>query len=145
MSQSQYRTLRQRAAFDQCDPAGILFSGHYPLLAHRAIEEFVVHMGFSWGEWFQHPQYAIPLRHLEVNYLSPLRAGELYDWTVSLGDLGETSVPFKVEVRSVQDPSVVCAQIQSVHVFLDIKLKQKTAIPLEFRHKLEPFVSSSKL
>ncbi len=129
----------QRAAFDQSDPAGILFYGNYPRLAHRAIEEFIVHMGFNWEQWFANPLLGVPIRRLEVDYLSPLWAGKIYHWQVSLEKLGDSSLEFNVSVVEKSTFSL-CARIRSVHVFIDLKDKKKLPIPPEFRQRLQQYL-----
>lgn len=118
------------AHFHLCDPAGILFYGNYAAIGHQVLEEFIVAMGIPWREWFENAKWGIPIRKLDVEYRAPVWAGRTYQAKASVTKLGETSVEFQVNLFDESDNH--CTQIRTVHVFIDLKSKQKMPIPDSF-------------
>lgn len=121
--------------FDQCDPAGIVFYGNYAALGHRVLEEFIVSMGIPWEEWFACDRWGVPIRHLEIEYLKPLYAGQKYLAHASISKLGETSVSFEVKFKEVAGD--VCSRISSTHVFINVTQMKPLSIPDAIREKLK--------
>lgn len=128
-----------RIHFDECDPAGILFYGKAIHLAHRQLEQYVESLGIAWTEWFNHNEWAVPIRHVEAEYLRPLVAGQIYTCELSVTEVGTSSVTFKTQFKDKKGQS--CTQIISTHVFLDKSKWKKRAIPETLRERLEAEVS----
>ena len=124
--------------FHQADPAGILFFGHVGALAHDAYEAFVEHLGFSWREWFENPEWAVPIRKTSCEYLKPMRAGEELTIVVGIEKIGESSITLNYDFRCKGETH---AEMQIVHVFLDKKARAKMPIPSVVRRKLEAYQS----
>lgn len=124
---------KTRVQFSQVDAAGILFFGRFFALAHDAFEEWLLMMGFSWGAWFQNPDWLVPLRHVEADYFKPLRGGEEYEIEVSLVELKESS--FQARFRFFQGEALH-AELRHFHVFVDPRFGGKIPIPGEVRRKL---------
>lgn len=120
--------------FDDCDPGGILFFGNYFKVAHRLFEEFVIHKGISWQEWFGCKTLLVPLKTAQAEYISPLWAGNNYNGSVKITKLGETSITVEVTLSDLQGQP--CSKIQTVHVFVDATTQKKTLIPEAIRTRL---------
>ncbi len=72
----QQLVMRFRVEFSHTDMGGVMFFGRYLELAHRAYEDFVQEqLGVDWNEWFNNPEWIVPVRALHVDYLQPLRGG----------------------------------------------------------------------
>jgi len=119
--------------FDETDAGGIVFFGNYFKLAHRVIEKFLSESEVGWAAWFRAPDYGVPLRHVEADYLKALRAGNTYKANLSVVKLGDSSVTFQCELSSTEGPHSI---IRTTHVFFDTKLRQKRAIPDPIRKLL---------
>lgn len=116
-------------AFDEADGEGIVFFGNYFRLAHRALEQFLPQTGIAWRDWFQNPEVAIPLRHVEADYAAPLRPGEVLQIVVEVSQLRENSVEFTYRMFSEKNTEREIAIARTVHVFVDRKTFTKIAIP----------------
>lgn len=116
-----------RVAFDDCDPAGILFFANFFKLAHRAIEEFVISRGITWSEWFQNAAWAVPIKSAQSDYKRPLFAGRNYTLTVELVATRETSIQFQFQV--LDEAQNLCIEGSTVHVFIDKVSGSKRPIP----------------
>ena len=91
-----YRTQR-RIRFALGDQAGVLFFARIFPIAHGVLEDFILHCGIAWGEWFDSSAQGVPFRHAEADYLRPLRPGDEVEAAVRVGRLGRTSVTFVVD------------------------------------------------
>lgn len=136
---SAFKTTRT-LTFREADPAQIMFFANIFDFAHDAYEEFVVSTGFTWKEYFQSPDYAIPLRHAESNFLSPLFAGETYEVAVSVASFGQTSFKMKY-VFSKGDKTH--AVVTLVHSVLDLKTMKKLNLPDNIRSRFQPYLESN--
>lgn len=134
MDSSKAFLWQSQLRFNQADPSGWMFFGSAFELMHACYEDFVVHLGFEWTGWFNNPEWALPIRATEAEYLNILRPGEALNMQVSLLKLGETSFTLKFEC---QQRGKTAFQVQSTHTFIDKKTGQKRLVPTEIRAKLE--------
>ncbi len=135
MSQGQFKTIKVQIFFDEADGEGIVFFGNYFRIAHRAFEQYISLIGISWQEWFKHPELGVPLRHVEADYLSPLRPGDLIEIDIRVAEVTESSVRFTYDFRDLQGRPT--SRLATTHVFADRKTFKKMAIPDDFRKRLE--------
>ncbi len=119
--------------FGDCDPAGVIFYPRAFELAHAAVEEFV---GAELGHkaWFASPKLAFPVRHAEADFHAPMKSGETFRVTVSVEEIGTTSVTFAVEFAGAS--AKPACRVRTVHVALDRKSGKATTLPPEIRAKL---------
>lgn len=120
-------------AFDEADGEGIVFFGNYFRIAHRALEAYLPQIGIPWKMWFDHESWGAPLKHVEAEYMRPLRPGQNFTVAVRIARLGETSVTFEMDFCS---DAAVTARIKTTHVFMDRKTGTKTPIPQNIRESL---------
>lgn len=120
-----------KIGFRDADPAGIMFFGNILGLSHDVFEEFIAHNGISWNEWFKPTQWACPIRHAEVNFLSPFRPGETYTVEVNVKKLGQSS--FQMHYKFMSRDQKICAEVDVVHAFVDQGSFQKAPMPPHFR------------
>lgn len=120
--------------FNQADPSGWMFFGSAFELMHACYEDFVVSLGFTWAQWFSNPEWALPIRATEAEYLNILRPGEKLTIDLSIQKIGETSFSLAFQIQ--QRDKVACV-VKSTHAFLDKKTGQKRPIPEDIRKKLE--------
>jgi 4-hydroxybenzoyl-CoA thioesterase len=135
--------LRFLVSFDEADSEGIVFFGNYFRLAHRALEQWLPLIGVPWAVWFSSSEYGVPLRHVEADYLGPMRPGEEFIARVGVERLGESSVVFGYEFVIGER---VVARLKTAHVFVAREGGGggKIAIPAEIRARLAAAAASSK-
>lgn len=125
-----------RVRFRDCDPAGILFNSQTQAIAHDVYENWILDKVSNYGDWFDNPQFAIPLRAAKVDYLRPLKAGDEFEAQLVVETLGSTS--FQLNCRFLKGQHL-CSEIQTTHVFLDKESGAAMPIPEELRVKLAAF------
>ncbi len=128
-----------KVSFRAADPAGIMFFGNIYGLAHDAFEDFIVNTGFHWKEWFNTPEYIIPIRHSEADYEAPFLPGQNYDVSVSVKALGNTSFSIKYVFTAGEK---LHARVEMVHVVLDAKTKKPIPLPGLIRERLSPYLEA---
>lgn len=122
-------------SFDEADGEGIVFFGNYFRLAHRALEAWVVTKGILWEDWFKNPEFGVPLRHVEADYLKPLRPGQSFDAVIKVEELGESSVHFSYEFTDITGAPI--ARLKTSHVFVSRTEMKKIKIPDLIRKQLQ--------
>ena len=126
--------------FHLADPAGILFFGHVFTLVHQAFEHFVLHqLKYSWNEWFQHPEWIVPICHAEAQYRQPIRAGQECLIEIVVSDISHSSFT----LTSTLYQSSLCCSVKTVHVFCHRISQQKLAIPSQLRTLLQQIASNT--
>lgn len=126
--------LKFSVPFDEADSEGIVFFGNYFRLAHRALEQFIPRLGISWSQWFANKEWGVPLRHVEADYLKPLRPSDTFEVLIQVRELGESSVVFTYEF--LDGDGNAYARLKTAHVFVDRQTLNKTAIPVGVRERL---------
>lgn len=119
--------MRFTVAFDESDSEGIVFFGNYFRLAHRALERWLTEREIPWAQWFKNPEFGVPLRHVEADYLRPLRPGESFDATIQVDEIGDSSVHFSYEFTSPEGTPL--ARLKTSHVFVTRGEMKKMKIP----------------
>jgi YbgC/YbaW family acyl-CoA thioester hydrolase len=132
--------ITMTAAFDDSDQEGIVFFGNYFRLAHRAFEQFLPQLGIAWNEWFKHPDWGVPLRHVESDYLAPIHPGETFLVHISVDKIGESSVHFSYTF--VGQDGQPRAKLKSSHVFLGRPSWKKINVPETLSQRLSAALSS---
>lgn len=127
--------------FDECDSAGVVFFANYYRIAHRCLEDYLKEMRIPWTFWFANPDWIVPLRKSQAEYLQPLFAGQSYNVTIAMSRMGESSITFAFEILTEENE--VCARLETTHVFVDKKKKRKIKIPQTLRTKLAGKKTSS--
>jgi 1,4-dihydroxy-2-naphthoyl-CoA hydrolase len=127
--------LRFKVPFDETDCEGLVFFGNYFRLAHRTLEAWLPTKGIPWEEWFKNPTYGCPLRHAEAEFLRPLFAGDDYTVDVKVREIGESSIHFDMKFETLAGELV--ATVSTSHVFIDRKMKKKSAVPDSIRQRLK--------
>lgn len=120
--------------FDDGDPAGITFFANYFRLAERAFELSLTG-SVTWNDWFDHPDWGVPLRHVESEYHRPLRPGQACFVRQGIKSLGDSSLVMQSEILDAQKN--LCAVVTTTHVFIDKKLMKKKSIPPHIRAFLQ--------
>ncbi len=126
--------------FDEADGEGIVFFGNYFRLAHRALEQFLPQIGIPWDEWFKNPEFGVPLRHVEADYLKPLKPGMSFQVQIVVGEIGESSVHFEYEFQDMNSQAL--ARLKTSHVFATRKDMKKMRIPDSLRTRLEKYLKN---
>ncbi|HAG90581.1 MAG TPA: hypothetical protein DCL41_01845 [Bdellovibrionales bacterium] len=116
--------------FDDGDPAGIVFFGHYFRMAHRALELSLPQVGLEWKDFFQSATVGFPVRHSEAQYHRPLLPGAPVSVKVIPEKVGESSLTFRYEFRKESSvDSDLLAELRVVHVCVDVKSLKKAPLP----------------
>src|SRR5688572_15841097 len=116
--------------FWQADSGGIMFFGNAFHLVHDVYESFVASLGFESRDWFENPEWAVPIRHAEADYLRPLKPHESYEARVSIEQVGESSLSLKFTISANGLDHCVA---KTVHVFMNKKSLAKMPIPESVR------------
>lgn len=126
--------LRFTVAFDEADQEGIVFFGNYFRLAHRALEQWLQDRGIAWPQWFKNPEFGVPLRHVEADYLRPLRPGDSFDVQIRVAEMGDSSVHFEYEFTGLD--GALLARLKTSHVFASRAGMKKIPVPEFVRQRL---------
>lgn len=86
--------------FAHCDPAGIVFYPRYIELCVEAVEDWF-NQGLGVSFWALHEEHrlGIPAVHLDVNFMTPSRHGDLLDFLLSVARIGKSSMTLDVIVE----------------------------------------------
>jgi YbgC/YbaW family acyl-CoA thioester hydrolase len=128
--------LKFQVPFDEGDVEGIVFFGNYFRLAHRALESWLPTAGIPWKEWFKNDEWGVPLRHVEAEYLKPLRPGDMYEARVWVKEIGESSIHFGYEF--VNEKGEPLARLKTSHVCVTRPDMKKHKVPENIRARLQP-------
>ena len=80
--------------FNHCDPAGIVFYPRYFEMTNSLVENFFADVvGHSYGAMMDAGQ-GVPTARLEVNFKAPSRLGDKLEWTLTVRQIGGSSVTF---------------------------------------------------
>ena len=119
--------------FRQTDMAGIAYFNEAFNIFHDVYEKWVVHYFGSCEGWFAHPQWAVPLKHVECDYHAPLLPFQNYTVHLVVGDISQKTFQLRTEILNSQH---TCATVTTTHIFMDKKSQKAIALPEDVRIQL---------
>jgi YbgC/YbaW family acyl-CoA thioester hydrolase len=128
---------RVRINFFDCDPAGILFYGNIYRLCHSAYEEVI--SSFSLGEdYWNNDNYVVPISVSEAKYLKPIKYDETIIIELSVSILKRGSFELQYKCKNINGD--ICAEVRTVHIFVDKKEWRKKELSKEIREGLQKHI-----
>jgi 4-hydroxybenzoyl-CoA thioesterase len=123
--------------FHHCDPAGIVFYPQYFVLFNELVEDwFNGGLGIDFAAFHAVDRLGIPMAHLECDFLSTSRVGEVLNFSLAVTKIGRTSLTLAVEARA---GDTVRVRATLVVVLASLETHRPVPIPAAMREKLERF------
>ena len=123
-----------KISFYDCDPAGILFYANLFKFAHKAYEALISSFDLPIN-YFENNEYVVPIIHAEGDYSIPMKPGVEINVSVEVTQIRKSS--FELSYKFINNNSKVCAEVKTVHVFVDNKSFEKISIPVQVLKKIE--------
>ena len=135
---SSFKTTKM-VRFEHCDPAGLIFYPRYFQLSHQVIEDwFQQGLGFPHAELVMEQRIGIPTVLVEATFLAASRLEETLAYTLSVQEMGRSSLTLQIEARCQGE---VRCQVKQKIVFakLDSNPVKSIPIPDAVREAIRPF------
>jgi 4-hydroxybenzoyl-CoA thioesterase len=123
--------------FHHGDPAGIVFYPQYFVLFNELVEDwFNAGLGVDFAAFHSIDRLGVPMAHLEADFLSPSRIGEVLRFRLAVKKIGTSSLTLAVEARSGDD-----VRVRATLVVVQASLETRRSVPFlpAMREKLERF------
>jgi 1,4-dihydroxy-2-naphthoyl-CoA hydrolase len=108
--------------FFDCDPAGILFYGRFFEICHVAYESMISSFALKEDYW-NNSEYVVPITHSEAKYIKPVKYGESISIELTVNQIKNSSFELGYLVKN--EKGDVCAEVKTVHVFVDKRTWKK--------------------
>jgi 4-hydroxybenzoyl-CoA thioesterase len=118
--------------FDEVDAAGILFFARFFNYAHDAMEAFFGQLPGGYVALINGRKVGLPAVHVEADFLSPLRFGDIARIEVSAVHMGRSSCAFRHSMSRLHDGAKV-AVVKHVCAAVDLTAMKSVAIPDDMR------------
>ena len=93
--------------FHHCDPAGIVFYPQYFVLFNELVEDwFNVGLGIDFGNFHAVDRLGVPMAHIECDFLSPSKVGDVLRFRLAVKNVGNSSVTLTVDARAAEQVRV---------------------------------------
>ena len=93
--------------FHHCDPAGIVFYPQYFVLFNELVEDWFNHgLETDFAAFHAVERLGVPMAHLECDFLSPSKIGEVLQFGLAVKRIGSTSITLAVEARAEEQVRV---------------------------------------
>jgi 4-hydroxybenzoyl-CoA thioesterase len=123
--------------FHHCDPAGIVFYPQYFVLFNELVEDwFNEGLGIDFAAFHAVDRLGIPMAHLECDFQSTSRVGEVLRFRLAVAKIGTTSLTLAVEARAGE---AVRVRATLVVVLASLETHRPVPFSTELREKLERF------
>ena len=129
--------------FGDCDPAGIVFYPRYFEMFNNLVEDWHREaLQFSFTEIVTTRSWGLPTVHLEADFVAPSRFGEVLSASLSVREIGTTSVSLDILLQAPDGTDRVRGKV--VLVWIDRLVTRSIPIPDEVRARLLAFRVSDK-
>ena len=123
--------------FHHCDPAGIVFYPQYFVLFNELVEDwFNGGLGMEFGNFHAVDRLGVPMAHIECDFLSPSKIGEVLRFRLAVKKIGTSSLTLAVDARAADEVRV---RATLVVVLASLDAHRPVPFPAEFREKLARF------
>jgi 4-hydroxybenzoyl-CoA thioesterase len=120
--------------FADVDPAGIAFYPRYFEMLNEAVEDWFDSLGWSFARMHLEGRTGVPARRIEADFTSPSWLGDTLDITLSVREVGRTSLRLEVAFTCAGAPRWTA---RMVLVMIDMSDGKATPWPDDLRAKLE--------
>jgi YbgC/YbaW family acyl-CoA thioester hydrolase len=125
--------FKSTISFHDCDPAGILFYGRIYFFTHSAYETMISSFNLKEDYW-NNEEYVVPIIKSEAGYRIPFKYGDEVKIKIIVSKLKSSSFELSYECYNQTDE--LCAEVKTVHVFVDKKLWKKKAMNMKLHENL---------
>lgn len=130
-------TTTIRVRYGETDQMGYLYYGNYGLYYEVGRAEAIRELGFSYRE-LEEQGVIMPVAELNVKYLRPAYYDDLITVKTILKELPKSSkIQFHSELYNEKN-ELLNVGVTTL-VFIDVKTKQKAALPEDLEKRLAPF------
>lgn len=112
-------TRRIWVRFNEADPLGIVWHGHYLMYFEDAREEFGKKYGLSYADFYKN-DLAVPVVSAHVDYKKPLRFGDEIWVHCVFEPSSSAKIIFNYTVYTIQNPTELVASGYTIQVFVNI-------------------------
>ncbi len=130
--------FRRPVRFAEVDAAGIVFFPRYHEYCHDALEAFFGELPGGYAALFRERHLGVPTVHLETDFKSPLRYGDVARFEMAIERVGRTSLTFHHTIRRESD-GIVAATVRHVVVMTEISTLTPIPVPDDIRVLLERY------
>jgi len=130
--------FRRPVRFVEVDAAGIVFFTRYHEYCHDALEGLFGELPGGYAALFAQRGLGIPTVHLETDFKSPLRFGDVARFEIAIERIGRTSVTFRHIIRRESD-GLVAATVRHVVVMTQISTLTPIPVPADIRELLDRY------
>jgi 4-hydroxybenzoyl-CoA thioesterase len=128
--------------FDEVDAAQILFFARFFNYCHEAMEAFFSQLPGGYVALINRRRIGLPAVHVESDFLSPLRFGDVARIDVSVSRLGTSSCGFRHSMTRQHDGGRV-AVVQHVCAAVDLETMKAIPLPPDMRELLQRFAADA--
>ena len=114
---------------------GVVYYANYLLYAEVGRFAYLQHKGVDYRRDVLERGLDFTIASASVRYLAPLRYPDEFDVRVTLGDVRHSSWSFRYLVTKA-DRDTICAEMETVQVFLDRATGRPTRMPSVFAERL---------
>jgi 4-hydroxybenzoyl-CoA thioesterase len=133
------RVYERPVRFEEVDAAGIVFFPRFLSYCHEAMEHLFDDVEGGYVHLIRDRKVGVPAVHVECDFKSPLRYGDVARIETSVEKLGRTSVSFRYAISRLSDRMAV-ASILHVCAVSDLVALKAIPIPEDVREALERHV-----
>ena len=127
--------------FHHCDPAGIVFYPQYFVLFNELVEDwFNVGLGIDFGNFHAVDRLGVPMAHIECDFLSPSKVGDVLRFRLAVKNVGNSSVTLTVDARAAEQVRV---RATLVVVLASLDAHRPVPISPDLRARLARFAVQS--
>ncbi len=133
------RVYERPVRFEEVDAAQIVFFPRFLGYCHEAMEHLFGDVEGGYVHLVRDRKIGVPAVHIECDFKSPLRYGDVARIETTVEKLGRTSVSFRYAISRLGDGAPV-ASILHVCALSDLVALKAIPIPDDVRAALEPHV-----
>ena len=127
--------------FHHCDPAGIVFYPQYFVLFNELVEDwFNGGLGIDFGNFHAVDRLGVPMAHIECDFLSPSKVGDVLRFRLAVKNVGNSSVTLTVDARAAEQVRV---RATLVVVLASLDAHRPVPISPDLRARLARFAVQS--
>jgi len=136
-------TVRRMARWADCDPAGVVYAGHYADYLIDAVSRFIRHTGFAIGMAKSRlTQVGLPCKHMELTFYTSLYPDDVVDVEIAVSQVREHTFDLAARARLLDGRLAFDGAFSPICI--NPETRKRVPIPDELREVLRRHYSNQE-
>lgn len=124
-------TYQRTIRFSDTDAAGVVYFANVLSICHESYEALLAANEINLSDFFSGRSIAVPIVHASVDFMHPMRCGEVYEVQVQPAEIKASKfrLNYTIALAAQTESRRIAATAHTIHVCIKTDRREKTDLP----------------